>query len=110
MKTALVEKRVGCVQFACQILGDKWTPMIIRCLCNGPQRFSLIQVEAGGVNPRTLSARLRSLQQQDIITRTVHAEVPPRTEYELTDKGQDLIPILQQMAEWGDKYAQTAKG
>lgn len=109
MKTLLIEKRVGCVQFACQILGDKWTPMIIRCLCSGPQRFSLIQVQAGGINPRTLSARLRNLQQQAIITRISYPEVPPRAEYQLTDKGQDLIPILQQMAEWGDKYAEKAR-
>lgn len=97
-------QKPGCVAAAAKILGDKWTPMIIRALSEGKLRFCQIQDRAGGVNPRTLSAKLIMLEEAGIITKSVFAEVPPRTEYCLTDKGEDLIPILQQMATWGDKY------
>jgi len=103
MKKIIVEKRMGCVAFAATIMGDKWNPLIIRILCNGSSRFSLLQGEMG-INPRTLSARLDFLEHHRIIERTLHSEVPPRVEYSLTPKGQDLIPILKSMARWGDKY------
>lgn len=103
MKTVSIEKRTGCVAFAAQVIGDKWNPLILRFLCDGPSRFSQLQL-AITVNPRTLSARLDLLERHNIITRTIHSEVPPRVEYTLTEKGQDLIPILKSMAKWGDKY------
>lgn len=104
MEFLLSSKKPSCVAAAANILGDKWTPMIIRALSSGTQRFCKLQDMAGGVNPRTLSARLLKLEEQGIITKVIYAEVPPRTEYALTDKGKDLLPILEQMATWGDKY------
>lgn len=104
MDINLSTKTLGCVAFAAAILGDKWTPMIIRSLSDGTKRFCEVQNLAGGVNPRTLSARLLKLEEQGIIIKAAHATIPFRTEYALTDKGSDLLPILQQMASWGDKY------
>ncbi len=104
MKTVLVEPRSGCVAFASKILGDKWTPLMIRNLCDGPLRFSTIQNRLN-INPRTLSAKLVFLEEAGVISKISYAEVPPRVEYSLTTKGADLIPILNQMADWGDKYA-----
>lgn len=104
MNIDLSTKTLGCVAFAATILGDKWTPMIIRSLADGTKRFCEVQNLAGGVNPRTLSARLLKLEEQGIVTKVTHASVPPRTEYALTNKGNDLLPILEQMANWGDKY------
>jgi len=98
-----VEKRFGCVAFAAQILGDKWTPLIIKNLCEGHARFSEMQA-INRINPRTLSAKLDFLEQAGIITKTIYPEVPARVEYSLTVKGKDLIPILRSMAAWGDKY------
>jgi DNA-binding HxlR family transcriptional regulator len=89
-----------------EIIGNKWTALILRDLCAGPKRFSELERSVGSINPRTLSQRLDDLEQHAIITKQVFAEVPPRTEYALTSKGQDLVPVLQQMAAWGDKYYQ----
>lgn len=83
----------------------KWTPQLIYALANGVQRFGELQKEVGGVNPRTLSARLDELEQAGIVVKNSYNEVPPRIEYSLTEKGEDLLPILECMVSWGDKYA-----
>lgn len=87
-----------------QIIGSKWTALILRDLFSGPKRFTELEKSVGSINPRTLSQRLDDLEAQGIITRQSFAEVPPRTVYALTNKGQDLLPILKQMAAWGTKY------
>jgi DNA-binding HxlR family transcriptional regulator len=99
-----IETTTGCMAAALQILGNKWTALIIRDLSTGCQRFCTLERSLGGISPRTLSQRLDDLEQFGIVTRKTFAEVPPRTEYTLTQKGHDLIPILRQMAEWGEKY------
>src|SRR6478609_8833275 len=103
-----VEPKVGCIAGAMEIIGSKWTALILRDLMSGPKRFGELESSVGSINPRTLSQRLDDLEQHGIITRQVFAEVPPRTEYALTSKGQDLLPILKQMATWGEKYYQFA--
>lgn len=102
-----LERKDGCIATAMQIIGAKWTALILRDLYEGPKRFGELERSLAGVSPRTLSQRLDDLEQCGIITKQAFAEVPPRTEYSLTDKGQDLVPVLQQMAEWGDKYYST---
>src|SRR5579884_1578952 len=108
MKTASVvktiEPKVGCIASAMQIIGNKWTALILRDLFEGPRRFCELEKSVGGINPRTLSQRLDDLEAHGIITKQSFSEVPPRTEYRLTNKGKDLLPILQQMASWGNKY------
>ena len=94
-----------CVAAAAAVLSSKWTPQLIYALSHGVQRFCSLQKEVGGVNPRTLSARLDELERAGIIAKTTYASVPPRVEYSLTAKGHDLLPILHTMADWGDKYA-----
>lgn len=94
----------GCVAAAANIISTKWTPQIIFALAGGVQRYGEIQKEVEGINPRTLSARLDELQAAGIITRTSYDEMPPRIEYQLTAKGKDLLPILNCMVDWGDKY------
>jgi DNA-binding HxlR family transcriptional regulator len=89
-----------------QIIGSKWTALILRDLFAGPKRFCELEKSVGNINPRTLSQRLDDLEANGIITRQSFAEVPPRTEYSLTAKGEDLLPILKQMATWGTKYSQ----
>src|SRR6478752_2021343 len=104
--TPILEPKVGCIASAMEIIGSKWTALILRDLMSGPKRFGELESSVGSINPRTLSQRLDDLEQHGIITRQVFAEVPPRTEYALTAKGQDLLPILKQMATWGEKYYQ----
>lgn len=87
-----------------EIIGNKWTALILRDLASGPKRFGELERSLTGISPRTLSQRMDDLEQHGIVSRQVFAEAPPRCEYSLTDKGQDLIPILRQMAVWGEKH------
>jgi DNA-binding HxlR family transcriptional regulator len=103
-----LEKKDGCIASAMQIIGSKWTALILRDLHDGPKRFGELERSLDGISPRTLSQRLDDLEQHNIITKKSFAEVPPRVEYALTPKGEDLVPVLQQMASWGDKYYQVS--
>lgn len=107
--TTSIEPRIGCIASAMKIIGNKWTALILRDLCNGPQRFTSLEKSVGKINPRTLSQRLDELEAQGIITKFSYSEVPPRVEYTLTRKGLDLIPVLEQMAAWGERYYQETK-
>jgi DNA-binding HxlR family transcriptional regulator len=108
MKTSIttkpLEPHIGCIASAMEIIGSKWTALILRDLTTGAKRFGELEKSVGTINPRTLSQRLDDLEKHGIITRKMYAEVPPRCEYDLTDKGRDLIPVLRQMATWGTKY------
>jgi DNA-binding HxlR family transcriptional regulator len=105
-----IESKVGCIASAMEIVGNKWTALILRDLFDGPKRFRELEKSVGTINPRTLSQRLDDLQSHGIITKQSFAEVPPRTLYTLTQKGTDLLPILQQMAAWGIKYYTASSG
>jgi DNA-binding HxlR family transcriptional regulator len=109
MKLAPVKKplepHVGCIAAAMRVIGSKWTALILRDLFSGPKRFCELEKSVGRINPRTLSQRLDDLEHSGIITRRSYAEVPPRTEYSLTRKGADLLPILRDMAAWGTKHS-----
>lgn len=103
--STLLEPKVGCIAGAMEIIGNKWTALILRDLMSGPKRFCELEKSVGSINPRTLSQRLEDLLEHGIIIKQHYCEMPPRSEYVLTPKGHDLLPILQQMAAWGDKYA-----
>jgi DNA-binding HxlR family transcriptional regulator len=102
--TTSIEPRTGCIASAMGIIGSKWTALILRDLFSGPKRFCELEKSVGNINPRTLSQRLDDLESHGIISKRSFAEVPPRIEYTLTQKGQDLLPVLKQMAAWGKKY------
>lgn len=96
---------IGCVKEATRILGDKWTPQLLRFFINEESvRFCQIQDLVKGINPRTLSARLDSLEAEGIIEK-ITAPQKSRCEYRLTEKGAGLTPILQDMQAWSEKYA-----
>jgi len=101
---AALEPKVGCIAYAMNIIGNKWTALILRDLASGPRRFCELERSLSGISPRTLSQRLDDLTQQGIVHRQSFAVAPPRTDYSLTKKGADLVPVLKQMAAWGDKY------
>ncbi len=107
--TSKLEPHVGCIAGAMEIIGNKWTALILRDLTTGPKRFCEFERSLGGISPRTLSQRLDDLELHGIITKEAVAAAPPRTEYSLTKKGTDLVPILKQMALWGEKYCQTTR-
>jgi len=99
-----IESRGGCVASAMQIIGNKWTALILKEIAAGPKRFGEIEKAVGDISPRTLSQRLDDLESHKIVSKVSYHEVPPRVEYSLTPKGQDLVPVLRSMAEWGNKY------
>lgn len=100
-----LEPKTGCIAAAITIIGSKWTALILRDLSSGPKRFSQLERSVGNINPRTLSQRLNNLEEKGIISKQSFDEVPPHTEYQLSQKGYDLIPVLEQMAAWGNKYS-----
>ncbi|HET6924955.1 MAG TPA: helix-turn-helix domain-containing protein [Candidatus Saccharimonadales bacterium] len=105
--TPALETRTGCIAAAMDIIGSKWTALILRDLAGGSKRFCELEKSVGNINPRTLSQRLDDLEAHGIISRKSYAEVPPRIEYSLTKKGKDLIPVLKAMSVWGNKYYDT---
>ena len=85
-------------------LGDKWTMLIMVTLkTNGTMRFCDIQKTIGDISQRMLTVTLRSLETDGLLIRKVYAEVPPRVEYSITQKGRSLEQILELMCEWGEK-------
>jgi DNA-binding HxlR family transcriptional regulator len=86
------------------IIGAKWTALLLHDLSEGPRRFSELERACPGISPRTLSERLRQLEHEEIVERHSYAEVPPRVEYELTAKGESLQPIIDAMREFGHAW------
>ncbi|HSX35713.1 MAG TPA: helix-turn-helix domain-containing protein [Patescibacteria group bacterium] len=97
------EPKCGSIQLAVTIIGDKWSSLILSALFNGTRRFTELEQNLG-IGPRTLSQRLHVLEEKGIISKQRFAEVPPRIEYSLTSKGDDLLPVLLSMADWAAKY------
>lgn len=87
-----------------EILCSKWTAIMIRDLAESSARFCELERSLGGISPRTLSLRLRELEENGIVERKTFAEVPPRVEYALTEKGRALIPIVEAMRSYGEKW------
>jgi DNA-binding HxlR family transcriptional regulator len=96
---------VGCpVARTAEIIGNKWTPLIVRDLAGGQRRFSALQRSLTGISPKTLSDRLKRLEEAEVIIRRCFAEVPPRVEYSLTGKGRALLPIIESMRDFGTRW------
>jgi len=91
-------------QHAVEILGKRWTGLILKVLLAGPQRFNEIAEQIEGVSDRMLSERLKELEAEDIIERRVYPETPVRIEYRLTEKGQALEPVLAAIADWSHQW------
>jgi DNA-binding HxlR family transcriptional regulator len=87
-----------------EIVCGKWTLLLVRELAEGTSRFCELERALAGISPRTLSLRLRALEEQAIVERHTFAEVPPRVEYALTDKGRALLPIIDDMREYGSAW------
>lgn len=87
-----------------QIVSGKWTLVMLRDLAEGPRRFSELQRSLAGISPRTLSIRLRALEDEGIVERREFSEMPPRVEYRLTPKGAALAPIVDAMRAYGARW------
>jgi len=94
----------GCLQNTVDILGDKWTALIINELAIGPSCFCDVEKTLPGISPRTLSQRLDKLQAQGVISKQLYEKRPPRYNYYLTPKGLELTTIIKAMSLWGAKH------
>jgi DNA-binding HxlR family transcriptional regulator len=100
-----VHDSATCGVAACaEIIGAKWTALLVHDLSEGPRRFSELEHSCSGISPRTLAERLRELEQEGIVERHSYAESPPRVEYTLTAKGEALLPITAAMREFGHEW------
>jgi DNA-binding HxlR family transcriptional regulator len=91
------------VAAAAELLGDAWTLLLVRDLAGGPRRFTALQASTG-ISARVLTDRLRALCDRGLMTRRRYPEIPPRVEYELTEKGRDVLPILDALRAYGTKW------
>jgi len=87
-----------------EIISGKWTLLLIRDLSEGRQRFCELERSLAGISPRTLSLRLRALEEQGVVKRCTYPEVPPRVDYVLTDKGHALCCVIDAMRDYGDGW------
>ena len=86
------------------LIGNKWKLLIIRNLLVGKARFKDLKNGIEGISPKVLTDNLRSMEEDGLIIRTSYPEIPPRVEYELSDLGNSLRPIIKSMEVWGNKY------
>jgi DNA-binding HxlR family transcriptional regulator len=86
------------------VVCGKWTLLVIRDLAEGCSRFCELERSLEGISPRTLSLRLRALEEEGIVTRNTFPEVPPRVEYALTEKGKALVPLIDDMRRYGNRW------
>jgi DNA-binding HxlR family transcriptional regulator len=87
-----------------EIIGAKWTAVILHDLSEGPRRFSELERSCPGISPRTLAERLRVLEQEGVVERRSYVERPPRVEYKLTSKGEGLLPVIEAMRRFGHDW------
>jgi DNA-binding HxlR family transcriptional regulator len=87
-----------------EVVCGKWTLLVIRDLADGNQRFCELERSLEGISPRTLSLRLRALEEEGIVERHTYPEVPPRVEYALTAKGEALAPLIDDMRTYGTRW------
>ena len=92
------------VETTLMLIGDKWKVLVLRDLMPGTKRFGELKKSIGTVSQKVLTAQLREMEAQGLVSRKVYAEVPPRVEYTLTETGYSLKPVLDAMWAWGEEY------
>ncbi|MCQ5130740.1 helix-turn-helix transcriptional regulator [Butyricicoccus faecihominis] len=92
------------VETTLTLISDRWKILIIRDLMAGTRRFGELKKSLGAISQKVLTANLRKMEADGLVTRTVYAEVPPRVEYALTELGRSLGPVIDAMKEWGKGY------
>lgn len=89
---------------AAKLLGDKWTLIILRDLTEGPRRFRDLEENGEKISPSVLTARLKELEGHGIVSRSRYNEIPPRVDYELTEKGRDALCVVEALRVYGSKW------
>ncbi len=86
-----------------QLIGGKWKPVILYCLRSEKRRFGEISARIPNLSRKVLTAQLKELEEDGLVTRKQYNEIPPRVEYELTELGKSLSPVLNEMEKWGNE-------
>ncbi len=89
---------------AVELVGKRWTGAVVRTLMGGPRRFNELLTSIPGISDRLLTERLRELETEKVVRREVKPEAPVRVVYELTDRGRDLGPALDEIARWAERW------
>jgi len=104
------QNKAGPVRSACPVasaldlFGDKWTLVVIRDIVAGKKRYGEFQKSPEGIPTNILADRLRALEAHELIRKVPYQSKPKRYEYQLTEKGADLLPVLQAMARWANRH------
>ncbi|MDE5619570.1 MAG: helix-turn-helix transcriptional regulator [Ruminococcus sp.] len=94
------------VETTLTLIGNKWKVLIIRDLLNGTKRFGELKKSVTGISQKVLTANLRDMEENGLLTRKVFPEVPPRVEYTLSELGYSMTPVLNAMEQWGKEFKQ----
>lgn len=97
------------VEITLSLISNRWKVLILRDLMDGAKRFGELRKSLGNITQKVLTSNLREMEEDHLIIRTVYAEVPPRVEYQLTDMGYSLKPILESMKTWGSRYKDSTE-
>jgi DNA-binding HxlR family transcriptional regulator len=100
----MTDRQRDALSASVDIIGAKWTALLIYDLASGIKRFRELEHACAGISSRTLAERLRALERTGIVRRHSYPESPPRVEYELTEKGRDLMPVIEAMAAFGRSW------
>ena len=100
-KTKTLKQEKCPLTYAMKVTGGKWKPIILFRLSKGINRFGVLSRSIEGISKNMLTQQLRQMEANKIINRKIFAEIPPRVEYSLTEKGKSLLPIFKSLAEWG---------
>ena len=98
------------VETTLSLISDRWKVLIIRDLLDGTKRFGELKKSIGSISQKVLTANLRAMEEDGLLTRTVYAEVPPRVEYTLTETGYSRQPVLDALGSWGLAYKEKVNG
>ncbi|MCH3973197.1 MAG: helix-turn-helix transcriptional regulator [Oscillospiraceae bacterium] len=97
------------IETTLSLISDRWKVLILRDLLPGTKRFGELKRSIGSVSQKVLTANLRSMEADGLVSRKAYAEVPPRVEYSLTETGRSLRPVLDSMCDWGKAYKEKIK-
>jgi DNA-binding HxlR family transcriptional regulator len=95
-------------EHAIQLLGKRWTGLLLYTLLNGPQRFCELTATVEGLSDRVLSDRLRELEEEGVVERIVYPQIPVRVEYQLTEKGKAFGPVVEAIHKWAEVWVDPA--
>lgn len=110
MKSSVLSDLGNCpVTATMQVIGGKWKLLILHLINNDINRFGKMSMMLKDISKQMLTTQLRELENDGIIERKIYPEIPPRVEYFLTEKGRDLLPVVEQLRDWGLKHEASSK-